>query len=880
MLKPRATILVGIALITLFAMPALAQSPTGRIVGTVRDANGVPIAGARITITNQETGATRVVRSVETGVFEAADLPPGVYTVSTEPQGFLKVVHRDQRVEAGATLNVDSTLEVRVSEEVTVTAMRREETVQNTPFSIVAPTEEDLQQRGIENLEELAANVANFSVQNLGPGQSQVSMRGVSSGQIARDQPGPKEEVGTYLDESVISFLLFTPDIDLFDMNRVEVLRGPQGTQFGSGSLSGTVRYISNQPQLGLTSFFGELTGSTVDGGNQGGNVKAGFNAPLGSMAAVRVAAYFDRFAGYMDAVQPDLSVDKNVNTGDRGGVRAAFQIAPTDNLVITPRFMYQKLKTNGWNRIDIYNILGNPFTTTRPAVTLGERELFTQIEEPTTDAFYLGDLNITYNLGNAVLTSNTSYTYRDILVVRDAGALTSSITGGSFGLPESVYSLDAPLNDATTAKGWTQELRLSGGKERIQWVAGGFYSDARKAYGQNLLVTGYEDMDTFPFDNTRTIAPKDSLFFSELDYKTRQFAFFGEGTFSVSDRFSMTAGLRYYNFKDDKTQIFDGLFGAGSDGTPQSAPGSTKGDGVAPRFIASYAVSPSTNLNAQVSKGFRLGGINDPLNVNLCTAQDLVTFGGQPGFKDETTWNYEIGTKSRILGGRGSFNVSAFYIDINDLQAVVTAGSCSSRLVFSVPKARSIGGEVEFAAAVSDKFDFAVSAGYNDATLRSTLTSTDDLGNVTVISGIQEGARLPSVPKFQAAVAATYQQPVMDGVMGYLTGTYQHVGSRFTQVGDDVPGFGTVNLLALGSTIGGPLTQDTFTFDPKLPAYDLLNFRFGARFSNLDVSLFVNNITDERAFLALDRERGLLARVGYLTNQPRTFGITTRATF
>src|SRR4029077_6360891 len=116
---------------------------------------------------------------------------------------------------------------------------------------IAAPTEEVLRERGVENLEDVAANVAGFSVQNLGPGQSQVAIRGVSSGQIARDQPGVKESVGSYLDESVISLSLFTPDLDLFDMTRVEVLRGPQGTLFGSGWVGGTIRYITNQPFLG-----------------------------------------------------------------------------------------------------------------------------------------------------------------------------------------------------------------------------------------------------------------------------------------------------------------------------------------------------------------------------------------------------------------------------------------------------------------------------------------------------------------------------------------------------------------------------------------------------------------------------------------------------
>src|SRR5213076_1797861 len=160
--------------------------------------------------------------------------------------------------------------------------------------------------RGAENIEEVAQNVAGFSVQNLGPGQSQVAMRGASSGQIARDQPGVKEQVGAYLDDVPVSLSLFTPDLDLFDITRVEVLRGPQGTLFGAGSLAGTVRYISNQPDMGVSTLFGEATGNMLSGGSAGGNVKLGANVPLGTKVAARVAAYYNRMGGYMDAVQPD----------------------------------------------------------------------------------------------------------------------------------------------------------------------------------------------------------------------------------------------------------------------------------------------------------------------------------------------------------------------------------------------------------------------------------------------------------------------------------------------------------------------------------------------------------------------------------------------
>src|SRR5438874_8126149 len=144
-------------------------------------------------------------------------------------------------------------------------------------MSVAAPTEAELRDRGAENIEDVSANVAGFTVQNLGPGQSQIAMRGVSAGQIVRDQPGVKEQVGVYLDESVISLSLFTPDLDLFDTARVEVLRGPQGTLFGSGSESGTVRYITNQPELHVMKGFGEIGGTGTTGGSAGGNVKFGF---------------------------------------------------------------------------------------------------------------------------------------------------------------------------------------------------------------------------------------------------------------------------------------------------------------------------------------------------------------------------------------------------------------------------------------------------------------------------------------------------------------------------------------------------------------------------------------------------------------------------
>jgi iron complex outermembrane recepter protein len=757
----------------------------------------------------------------------------------------------------------------KVTEEMVVTARKKEETVQDVPMSVAAPSGEELRDLGAETIEDVSANVAGFTVQNLGPGQSQVAMRGVSAGQIVRDQPGVKEQVGVYLDESVISLSLFTPDLDLFDLSRIEVLRGPQGTLFGSGSLSGTVRYITNQPKLGVNETIAELSLSSISDGGVGGSGKAAFNIPIGTNAAFRGVAYYTKYGGFIDAVQPGLRVEEDVNGGNRWGTRLSLLFKPNDRLTITPRLLYQEVDMDGWNRIDDFNILANPFTTTRPRVTLGERTQFTQLEEQTTDEFLLGDVNLSYDLGAATLTSVTSYTNRDVLVIRDATALTASITGGSIGLAQNIYALDAPLFDGTEASGWTQEVRLGGSRGRFDWVTGVFYSDSDRHYSQNLPVTGFSALSGIPTAGTK-LALTDELYKSDLQYEFKQLALFGEATLSLTDRFDITGGLRYYDFEEDRAQVFDGIFA-----DPIDSVGSTSADGIAPRVIVSFKMSDTLSLNAQISQGFRLGGINDPLNRPLCTPQDLAIYGGFDTWDDETLWNYEAGVKSSVLGGRGTFNASVYRMDIEDLQATVTAGSCSSRIILNVPEAQTTGVEAEFEVAPNDNFDFAISGSYNNSELSSSFR--DSGGNI--VAGIQEGNRLPTVPEFQMAAAATYRRP-FGALIGYATGVFHHVGDRYTQIGDQAAGFGTVVLDSFTGDIGGPYTQNTFTFDPKLPAYDTVNVRFGILRGNVDAALFINNLTDERAYLALDQERGTRARVGYLTNQPRTIGISTRFNF
>lgn len=754
-------------------------------------------------------------------------------------------------------------------EELIVTARKRDEALIDVPFSVNALSETKMRERGATNIEELSRNIANFTVQNLGPGQSQVAIRGISAGQIVRDQPGVKEQVGVYLDESVISLSLFTPDIELFDLNRVEVLRGPQGTLFGSGSLSGTVRYITNQPTTEAKEGAIEATLNKVTDGEFGGEVKGMVNVPLSDTMAIRAVGYVTSFPGFIDARQPNGSINEDVNDGIRFGARIAMLFEPTDQLSITPRILYQQIDVDGFNRVDLFNILGNEFTTTRPAVRLGDLEQFTQLTEKFEDELFLADLTIQYAFGDLMLTSISSYQDRNVLVVRDATALTGSITGGSIGLPEEVYTLNAPLNDETDVRSFTQEIRLASNSEGpFNWVVGAFYSDVKRDYSQVLDVRGFEDLTGIP--TAGPAAPRDALYYSTVPYDQTQYALFGEGTWSATDRLDITAGLRWSSYEETRTLTFDGIFAERTIGVP----GDTDADDFAPRVIVAYKATDEITLNAQASKGFRLGGINDPLNRPLCTPADFATFDAlsTPTFDNETVWNYEAGLKAEFAERRGTFTVAAFYSDIENLQATIDAGTCSSRVIVNVPDAKSVGIEAEFSYQINEVLDVAASASYNNAELTSSVV--DAFGQP--IQGLRDGNRLPTVPEFQAAFSINYRGgELTDGWSPFANLTWQYVGDRYTQISDQEDNPRNVALFGIGDP-----TVSSLSFPLELPDYQVINLRGGLRAGTFEAAIFIQNLTDERAWLSIDRERGLRARYGFQTNQPRTVGLTLRKTF
>ena len=754
-------------------------------------------------------------------------------------------------------------------EEIIVTASKREQSIQDVPFSINAQTQRDIQRAGATNIEEISRNVAGLSIQNLGPGQSQVAIRGVSAGQIARDQPGVKEQVGIYVDESVISLSLFTPDLDFYDLNRVETLRGPQGTLFGSGSIGGTIRYITNQPDLEEAAGGFELNLNSITDGEVGGHAKGYFNQPFANgKAAFRGTVYHTEYGGFIDSVGPAGGDD--VNSGSRTGGRFAITYQPTENFTITPRLIIQNIETDGNNRDEEFN-----FLAAAQGVELGEREQFLLIGEAFEDDTIIADLTSTFSFRGFDITSVSSFTDRDILVSRDASALTHSVSI-DLGLDPSVISVPSNLLDTTELSQFTQEYRISSNTDSsLNWLAGVFYSDTDRDYAQRLPTPGFDAVVDAALGAGTSAAvangfPADSPFNSDLPFSLEQISIFGELSFDLNERTEITLGGRFYDFEEERTITQGGLFGSGVSGQVDS----TESDGFNPRLLISYDVGENLTYNAQISEGFRLGGVNDPLNTPLCSPDDLVIFGGFQDFGDESLTNYEVGLKGNY--GFLSFNTAAYFSDISDLQVTLDAGSCSSRISFNVPDAHTAGIEFELVANPTEHWDFGLTASILEAEFDSTVIDAE--GNI--LGGVEDGNRLASVPEFSASLSGTYTIPSnLFGANGdlYFSGSVQFVGDTITQPTDQLDGAG---IFEPGLPVGLLTGAEVVDIDLELPSYEIVNANVGYDTEDWSLVLYINNLTDENALLSFDRERGGRARNSFRVNQPRTIGVTYRRDF
>ena len=499
-------------------------------------------------------------------------------------------------------------------------------------------------------------------------------------------------------------------------------------------------------------------------------------------------------------------------------------------------------------------------------------------LSEKFKDDTLLVDIVVEAGFSNFDLTFVGSVLDREILVSRDASALTGSVSIDVL-LDDAAVLLPSNLRDTTDMSQTTFELRASSNSDGAwQWLVGAFNSTVDRDYAQLLPTPGYDAAwDADPggeglccsVDAANGIAPPDSPFASSLPYEIKQTAIFGEVSYDVNDDVTITAGGRWYDFDETRRIQFGGVFASATDQID-----STASDGFTPRILASWGMNDNVTFNAQVSQGFRLGGVNDPLNAGLCTPEDLIVFGGFQSYGDETMWNYEAGIKSTFSNGV-TFNAAVFYADMQDLQVTLDAGSCSSRISFNVPDAHSSGVEFEVSANPSDSLRLSLAGSILSSEFDSTVV--DSTG--AVLGGVAKGNRLASVPDFQIAATGSYYFPVsmFGGTDAFVSATIHHVGDRITQPSDQLAGAG---VFSSGLAFGGATGDETTTLDLVLDAYTIVNVSAGLEFNDWSATLYIHNLGDENADLSFDRERGGRARLSFRTNKPRTIGIVFRKSF
>ncbi len=715
--------------------------------------------------------------------------------------------------------------------DIIVTAQRRESRLQDVPQAVSAFGGEALGRLGIRDTESLVRNTPSLTFTPVGPGESNIGLRGLST------DLGLAPAVAVYINDTPFDFRTDaysgTPNIDLFDMQRVEVLRGPQGTLFGSSSTGGTIRYITNQPDLSGFSAHGEATVNSVKGGGEGYGAKAAVNLPLGANLALRVTGSYEKIAGYIDRYDATLAgftspqssdrlAEKNANDAVILGVRAALRWEAASDLTITPSLFYQRIRAD------------NPIATQSNLPGFGRASAVGG--EPSHTNLIVANLTVEKEFGGLKLVSSSSYLNKKSDAAIDYTPLGYNIFGAF-----------APFESRMpgTADSYTQELRLtSSNAGPFNWIAGVYFSHTDQSLGQIFEGQPFSDLLNSVFGPApRPVGP------ISYDYLQRtseqQIAGFAEVNYKLSDKLELIAGVRAYRLKNTLeatcTEAFPGIL-CGVD-TPRIT---AKKTSASPRFTVNYRPVDNATLYATVSRGFRAGGANAAIPPAL--GCDLASSVG-PIFNPDSVWNYELGAKLETPNRVLTVNGAAYRIEQKGIQLTIP-DPCGSTFFANAGDARIDGAELEVNLRPSRNITLSGQLSYTDAKFTNVPA---DFGTA---AGYAKGDAIPETPRWKFALSSELRYPVTEGWEAYARGSWQHVGK--TPFGID-----------------GVVSSGRFR-----PAYDIANFDIGAEGGRVDISLFVRNAFNRRGILAIASGAvstipGVFENVTYVT--PRTIGLTMR---
>jgi iron complex outermembrane receptor protein len=670
--------------------------------------------------------------------------------------------------------------------EVTATRSAGAVDVQQVPAAITVLKPESLTRYGQGTLGDIANLVPAMSVQEQGPGVNNITMRGLIVRGIVPSEVQDSSLVAVYIDDMPVTLKSSNPDLKVLDLERVEVLQGPQGTLFGAGAMSGAIRQITQKPEL--ADLFGtvEAVGSNTSGfGGTNHNLRGMVNLPLKTdVLGLRLTAYTGNDSGYIRN-QFNGAVTNAVSTNQG---RAALRLRASRDLVVDASVTASNIK-GGVN--DAYAGLA-PFTT------------FALIPQTSDDKLQLYNLNLGYDLGHAQLVSSTSYLHRETLYVTSAQyPATAFIFGGQDPLMKAAYTIGNAVKD------FAQEFRLnSKGDGQLKWTAGAFFESGKRETRQDEPTEGfdarYAETRNFPGYNSQTneLAFNPNDFFSgQQNTRSHQAALFAEGTYTVWDKLDLTAGVRLFRGTQDFDLRFSGLFGNLANATPAAPVGvptlsntSATAHGANPRFAAAYHVDPDRTVYASVGKGFRYGGNNQPVPFNFCGINAPTTFA------PDSLWNYEVGSKNTLFDRRVTLNANVYLIDWKNVQ-VFNRLPCTYYFTQNAGKIRSEGVELETALKLTRRASIGLSAAYNHAYAARTVVTGIAAQN------IPEGSRVPYAPRIAATANASYSIPVRGTDEVALFASYSYRSNAYTNFAPaqggyaEIPSSNTVNATAVYKT-------------------------------------------------------------------------------
>ncbi|HEY4038387.1 MAG TPA: TonB-dependent receptor [Burkholderiaceae bacterium] len=812
------------------------------------------------------------------------------------------------------------------TEEIVVTATRHEAALSKVPLSVSAFTQESMDEKGIKDFVDVARFTPGVQIDATGTGVNQISIRGISSS-------GGSGTTGIYIDDTPIQIhsLGFNSDDTLpktFDLERVEVLRGPQGTLFGAGSEGGTVRYILTQPSLSKSSVYARSELAYTEGGAPSVEAGVAGGGPLvDGKLGIRASIWYRRDGGWIDRIDPFTlaTIETKSNWDATYVARLAAKWAATPDITLTPSLLYQHRDRND---VSVFwpQVRGANGQTLRSDP--GNLQYFNAdpTARPEPDHYFLPALKAEVDFGAASLISNTSYYTRDDVSGYDGtiynlgyyqtlgsrGGPCDLTTGANCGanqfdptlqfrpntyplidqyglhLPAAVQNYRAPATVVNEQRTFTEEVRLQSNDPaaRLTWTTGVFWQFNRQVSLEEIYDPMVDSLFGAIFqpicDPTTGICspatatgsfafPLAENGYSYYNYNTghdRQIALFGEANYEIIPRLKLTAGVRIAKTAFDFTHFATGTQNAATtvnSGNKEETP-------FTPKLGVSFQADPNDLFYATYAKGFRTGGDNAPIPQALCP----VTFAtlGLPGPSSPATYNsdrvksYEVGAKNKI--GSLKLASSVYYITWNDIQQNVYLPGCGFQFTTNVGTATSKGFDLQADWNATDSLSFESAFGYTRATYNDDASLVPGGAPIAKAGDAVVGDAGTASPPWTIAIGMLYEFSTFD-TPSYWRLDYQYESKSHIQTAAQDPRV-------------SPTVYDRFWYTP--PPTTFVTMRVGAKIRHWDVSAFVDNLLDAHPLLPpggpnshSDADPSAPAGQGVLMRnysfRPRTIGLT-----